>query len=70
MLAGDLLVLAARLLAVDALRDLDWWEQPEIDVHRLEGACVIVSRLYMPAGDVVDERAMRPAINPIAALST
>src|SRR5215216_3936496 len=59
MLAGDLLVLAARLLAVRALQDLDRREQAEIDIHRLERTRMIVGRLDMPASDVVDERAMR-----------
>ena len=46
-------------LAFHALRRVNRREQPEIDVHRLEGAAALVSRLDMPARDVIDQRAMR-----------
>ena len=76
-------------LAFHALGRVNRREQPEVHVHRLEGTGALVRGLDMPAGDVIDQRAMgrgcggkencsplrsaaamRPAISPMAALST
>ncbi len=57
-LAGGGFFRVVQPLSFNALGRINRREQPEVYIHRLEGAGPLVSRLDMPARDVIDQRAM------------
>src|SRR5688572_33151087 len=57
-LAGGSLLRMVKPLAFNALGCINRREEAEIHVHRLEGTAALVGCFEMPAGNVVDQRAM------------